>query len=513
MYQTVTVEKFSSGGLNTDVPQWGLDQSFITNGVNFRIKDNKILSTYGYAVVSSNTYGTEAGGGTIPSGDTANYPQFFTGHTNGILSITINGAVALSYSAGGLAYDGWTFARLGPILIANHVSYGALYKLNGASSWTRLPFKTAANWGTNGKYGLCIRSHKTYLFMLGLYESSTYLYDSFRWSHPADANAIPASWDETDTAFVAGKAALGAKSKQIIDGYSLKEQFIIYSQESINVLWESGDMNIWNRSEITSSTGLLRRECIAELNGVHFLLCVDDITICDGTGLQSIATGMIQRHMAANIDATKFAGYAFVVANTQEREVWFCVPSTSAPYSGCDLAYVYNIDGSSWAVRDIKGTSNVVMRSAAWGYCPDTNSIYDRSIIAISNTGKAFNLDPVPPVNAYNHEYAGAITVANKDATIERQNLKLSDLDQEIMLVSVRPMLKGKGQVQVYIGSHKYAGANVVWKTPVTFDIRDDDRIPIRCSGKLFAWKIVGLSGAIFELSGIEFEITPAGTR
>lgn len=513
MYQTIKIDQFSSGGLNTDVPQWALGPSFITDGINFRIKDNKIFSTYGYAQATTNAVTSNPSVGMVPSGDTATYPQYFAGSDGGILSVTLGSTIATSLSAAGTA--NWTFARLGPILIANSPNYGAAYKLNGAGAWTRLPFKSGANWGTNGKYGYCIRAHKTYLFMLGMNEGGTDLLDSFRWSHPADANAIPVTWDETDTAFVAGMAALGAKSKAIVDGLSLKESFIMYSQEAINVLYESGDGNIWNRNEITSSTGVLRKECIAELNGVHFLLCQDDIAICDGSALESIASGMIQRHMAANINSTWFSTYAFAVVHAQEREIWFCVPSTGVT-TGCDLAYVYKVDGGAWSIRDIRGLSDVPMRCAAWGYYNDANSIYDRSIVAMSygvNSTRSFNLDPVPPVNAYNHEYAGAITASNKDCTIERQNLKLGDLDQEVMITSVRPMLKGKGQVQVYIGSHKYAGANVVWKSPVTFDIRDDDRIPIRCSGKLFAWKIVGLSGAIFELSGIEFEVALAGNR
>ena len=511
MYEIVRIEKFTTGGLNTDMPAWSLPDNFITSGSNFRIKDNKICSTYGYADASSNSYGTTAGGAMVPSGDINTYPQYFAGHSAGIISLTLAGSIALSYTAAGTAED-WSFARLGPILIANHKTIGLFYKLDGAGSWTRLPFKSGTNWGTNNKYGLCVRSFKTYLFLLGLLESGTYLYDSFRWSHPADANAIPASWDETNTAFIAGKAALGAKSKKIVDGLALKEWFIIYSEESINVLWESGDGNIFNRNELTSSTGLLRRECIAELNGVHYLLCADDIVMCDGSGIQSIANGAIQRHLQANANPSTFATLAFAVVHGQQKEIWFCVP-TGSNANGCDTAYVFRVDDATWAIRDIRGASDVSMKVAAWGYYPDANSAYDRSIIGISNTGKAFSLDPVIPVVAYDHENATAVTAANRDCTVERQNLKLSDLDQEIMIASVRPLIKGKGSVQVYIGSHKYAGANVSWKSPVTFNIRSSDKIPIRCSGKLFAWKIVGVSGAIFELSGLEFEVVLAGKR
>lgn len=348
--------------------------------------------------------------------------------------------------------------------------------------------------------------------MLNLTEATVPMPDSYRWSHPADANAIPASWDETDAAFIAGLAALGAKSRNIIDGRSLKEAFLIYSEDSINSLYLSGDGFVWNRTEVTSATGLHRPECIAELNGLHYLLCKDDFAICDGTAITSIANGVILRHFFNNVNVSVYRDYAFVVVNNQEREVWFCVPVTGDT-GGCSLAYVYDTDDGSWSIRDIKPVGGAVIRSASWGYQPAGNNIFERSVIGIDANAKAYDLDAEPPIIAYDHANASAVTAANVDCWVERQNLSIAGLDQETMVVSARPMLKGKGDVNFYIGSHAYAGANVVWKDPITFNIRSSDRIPLRCSGKLHAWKIVGLSGAIFELSGIEFEVAAAGKR
>lgn len=512
MLNKVTVDSFTDGGLNTDLPQWSLGPNFITSGLNFRIKDGKILSYYGRETLSANAYGATAGIIT-PNGETSATPQYYAAHSAGLLSVPISGTVTLGLTSAGNA-DDWTFARLGPIIIANSKANGAFYKLTPASSWVALPFKSGTAWGSAAnKYGLIVRAHKTYLFMLGLKEAGAYLYDSFRWSHPADADTIPVTWDEADTAFIAGKAALGARSKSITDGLSLKESFIIYSEAAINVLYESGDGDIFGRNELTASTGLLRKECIGEYNGNHYLLCLDDFAVCDGSSIQSIASGGIQRHLAANVDSTAFAAQSFVAVNAQEKEVWFCVPGIGHD-NAATLAYVYNTNYSTWSVRDIRGSSSEGIRGATWGYCPDAYSIYDRSLIGIGRTGRIYNIDHSPPVAAFNHEDSStSIPAATVNATIERQNLKLADLDQEAMITSVRPMLRGKGSVSVYIGSHKYAGANVSWIGPFTFNIRTSDKIALRCSGKLFAWKIVGLSGAVFELNGLEFEVAIAGKR
>lgn len=517
MYAKVIVDKIGSGGLNTDMPQWALPPSFITDGRNFRVKDNKIISTYGQTAVTSNTYGATAG--TISPSGAANegsYPDFLIGHTNGIVKFKSSGAASLMTAATNTDAKSWTWARLGPMIIANHPTAGCWYwypgKTTDSSGFGRLPFKTGTNWATNNKFGKIIRSHKNFLFMLNLTESSVPMPDSYRWSHPADANAIPVTWDETDAAFIAGLAALGAKSRNIIDGKSLKENFIIYSEDSINNLYLSGDGFIWNRSEVTSATGLHRSECIAELNGIHYLLCKDDFAICDGSAITSIANGVILRHFLANVDATAYRDYAFVAVNNQEREVWFCVP-VAGDTNGCSLAYIYDTDDGSWTVRDIKPSGGGVIRHATWGYQPAGNNIFERSVIGVDINAKAYNLDPLPPVAVYNHADNSSITPSTVDCWIERQNLNISGLDQESMIVSARPMLKGKGDVQFYIGSHAYAGANVVWKDPITFNIRSSDRIPLRCSGKLHAWKISGVNGAIFELSGIEFEIAASGKR
>ena len=437
MYSKVVIDKIGTGGLNSDQPQWALPPSFITDGRNFRIKDNKIVSLYGQSVITSNSYGTTVG--TLsPSGamNEGSYPDFFAGHTNGIISFKNPGTGALFLSASNSSATAWTFARLGPMIIANHPTAGCWYwypgKTTDSGSFGRLPFKSGTNWGSNNKYGKIVRSHKNFLFMLNLTESSVPMPDSYRWSHPADANAIPASWDETDAAFIAGLAALGAKSRNIIDGRSLKEAFLIYSEDSINSLYLSGDGFVWNRTEVTSATGLHRPECIAELNGIHYLLCKDDFAICDGTAITSIANGVILRHFFNNVNVSVHRDYSFVVVNNQEREVWFCVPVTGDS-GGCSLAYVYDTDDGSWSIRDIKPVGGAVIRSATWGYQPAGNNIFERSVIGIDANAKAYDLDAEPPIIAYDHTNAGAVTAANVDCWVERQNLNIAGLDQETM--------------------------------------------------------------------------------
>lgn len=514
MIKTLNITDVGVAGINTDLPAWALAPSYITAGRRFHVQDNKLISIHPSS--SIRTYSGPTSPGRIFSAGNRYTDPVYIGATNGVWvsynNSTITQIVTVSPAVSNSKL--WSFCQVGPIVYMNHPDKGAWYTISGTTTATRLPFDSGVNWdGGNGKYSKLIRAHKNYLFMLGLTEGATSMPDSFRWSHPADANAVPVSWDETDTDFIAGLAQLGSKSYRIIDALSLRESFIIYSGDAISILNESGDALVWNRTELTTTTGLLNKECVTEVAGAHFAMCIDDIVTNSGIEINSLITASIRTHLINNVNSDYAEALACVTKSNQNKEIWFCYPKTGTT-TGVDLFYIYNWQTNSWSINESDTPASHLCEQ--WVNKPYTTA-FDTSIVGITPSNGYIDYQPMYDPNVFNHDYSGAITVpsftSGNSPYLERQNYQFGDLKEGATILSFRPKLKGKGTVTIEVGSHAYAGAPVVWQSPVDFDIRDDTKVDVRCTGKLHAWRITGKTGSAFEFSGMDVDVATAGVR
>ena len=79
--------------------------------------------------------------------------------------------------------------------------------------------------------------------------------------HPAEPNGIPFSWRPTieQADSIAGWVNLG-RGGSIMGGESLRDSFVIYSEQAINVIDFTGDALGWRRRAISSAAGLVGKE-------------------------------------------------------------------------------------------------------------------------------------------------------------------------------------------------------------------------------------------------------------
>jgi hypothetical protein len=150
--------------------------------------------------------------------------------------------------------------------------------------------------------------------------------DGFRWSHPADANSIPVTWDETNQFYLAGFSQLGAAGGEIIDGLSLRDSFIIYSERAINILDLSNDVFVWTKRELVTNFSILSKNCVVEANGKHYVLCVNDAIVNDGFNVTPIMHNRVKLHYISHINLAAVSS-SFAFLNKRFKEVWFCVPT------------------------------------------------------------------------------------------------------------------------------------------------------------------------------------------
>lgn len=510
-------------GLSIDPKPWSLPPEFITFGNNFRIFAGSIESSGGEVLWSQAPaafnpghifhVGSTSGDFWIVLGRNAVYA--FDGNTWSNITSTAGYA--------SLALDDellWTVCMIGQIAVVNNPQHTPEYwsPVSAGQILQPLQFDAGNTWDAKGFTAKVFRSHRNFLFALNLEEGGTEFPDSYRWSHPADINGLPVTWDETNTAFLAGKAALGGDGGIIIDGLSLRDAFAIYSESSIDILDFSNDEFVWRRRELSSTSGLLSRNAITEVKGIHFLLSEGDIIRNDGNKIESIIHNRISSDFSSRIDADNY-NRSYVIRNNERKEIWFCIPESGVSFP--NVAFIYNWRDDSWAIRDLTPTGIVHSATGSqstpvetWdgfvGNWPDTISKWgsaginplNETLVSVDRDNETLYLvdTSTTPDNDYNF-------------VIERTDFPLLGDKQVTTIIRVYPHIESQGLVNIEIGSQDYPGAPIRYKPIVVFNPVTDRKVDVRTTGELHCWRISALGKALISMSGMSIEFVKAGLR
>lgn len=520
MYKILTVNGLD---INSDISGVELPPGTFTDGVNFRVKDDTLETTEGNSLWYTCPCSVSTGRSISANDGSKDY--IISASSTGIF-ITDGTQSGPIYNTGFSEIDpfDWSFDKLGPIVVANHPIVGALYSypIGIGSNFYFLPYSNLESFDpVYGRTAKVIRSHKTFLFLLNLTERvnnvSVEQIDGYRWSHPADVNSIPPSWDETDQFFLAGKANLGTQGGAIVDGLSLIDSFIIYSENSIDSLTLTGDSFVWRRNTLTTNVGLLAKDCVVEVNGNHFLITPDDIIVNNGNEVKSILFGKLRKHFRERLSSTYYKK-SFAIHNKSDKEVWFCIPTGTS--TDVDLAYVYNYYLDRWSIRDLPNNTRHLVSSsktsnsnswdsvqgqtwsqfqnATWGSMKQITP-FDDTLFSVISDGQILDIkDTLQP---------------NNGTILERLNFPLEGLKQVTSLVRVYPKVKSSSPVIFRFGFQQHYGGPITWKPEVEYNPSTQRKIDIRTTGESHCWQIKNKNGEYFKFSGMDIEYTLSGAR
>lgn len=511
-------------GLSSDPKPWSLPPEFITSGRNFRIfagaietgKGSALWTTAPVAFFPGHLFrvGSISGNFWIVAGRTAVY----------VWDSTTWSDISSVAGYGGLGAGDelrWTQCLLGKIPVINNPQAAPEFwnPQQVAQVLQPLTFDGVNDWATLLYSARVMRSHKSFLFALNLTEAGVEFPDSFRWSHPADINGLPPTWDETDDAFLAGKAALGGDGGAIIDGASLRDAFAIYSEDSIDILDSTNDEFVWRRRNLSSTVGLLSKDGIAEVKGTHFIMSNSDIVKNDGNAIQSIAHNRIRREYSQRLDPDNYTR-SYAIRNDNQKEIWFCIPETGSLYP--NIAYIYNWQDDSWAVKDLPAdiahasTGSYADPAPTWDSLPASETWDVQSIIWNTAAASPVN-DTIAGVNPNTEEVTFLDPLGASDVDlnffIERTNFPLLGQKQVTTITRVYPHVRGQNPISIQFGSQDYNDAPVRWKPAIIFDPRTQRKIDIRTTGELHCWRIESIGMDSLQISGMTIEYVKAGMR
>lgn len=421
----------------------------------------------------------------------------------------------------------WTGCKLGSIPIINNPKHFPEYwsPQNTSQKMQYLMFDATHTWKDKGYRANVIRSHNNFLFALGLTEGGIELPNAYRWSHPADINGLPFTWDETDLSAIASKESVEGLENRLVDGLSLRDAFALYSTRSMYVLDYVGGEFVWQRRKLSQSHGVLTTNCVVEAVGNHIVLTDGDIVINDGNSITSLLTSKMKRYLEKNLSNDSFNN-CFAQVNYIDNEAWFFIVQPSATYPS--IAFVVNYNTGQISLRDVQGKKV----SATFGQTLKTAQTWDTIVNTWRNVKRTYQESEASPFNdsiivldtgpataaptsydIVNIEENSTVNPIELLTVLERTCFDLEGQETVTTIVRVYPHIRSTGSVLIQFGSHSHMTSPISWKPPVVYTPNSMRQVNLRTTGELHAWRISSIDDVPFEFTGMDIEYQLAGFR
>lgn len=515
-----------NGEVNYDLEPVDMPIENFTSGNNFRLRNGKIETFNGSKLASSVPTNFDAA--KLLSVQSLAVPGTFFYLVMGLTKVEVYNGTAWYDITSTAGYGGlsagdqfkWNNCLLGNIPIINNVQAVPEFWSPQTTGQIMQPLKYDASttWATKGWHTKVIRSHKNFLFAIGMVEGGTTYSNSYRWSHPADNNGLPYSWDETDLSSIAGQAVILGNAGVLVDGLTLRDSFHLYSSNGITALdgpYANG--YVWSAKPISMQSGVLADNCIADIGGMHIFLSDGDIILNNGADIKSVLHRLMRNRLTNAIDPTYYAR-SFAFANPKTKEAWICMPEVGNTYP--NIAIVYNWLDGKVSIRDIAPniTDACYGPNAIAGMTWDTipagswnayEGIWD------SSATSPFSMDTMA-INAANSAlYNLSVNDgSNLNTFIERLSVSLTEDQKSTMVVNAYPRIESSGSVMIRFGfQRKSINEPIQWSEFKTYTPSTDRKISIRGSGIFHSWRIESVGSVPFTYSGMDIEFAACGDR
>ena len=508
-------------GLNGDLSSQALPAEAWTEARNVRFLDGMALQFYGHGEVYggalivphhvtpcnvggarywiyaglSKVYGVTGSGGSVT-------------HTN--LTRQADGA-DVDYAG---AANAWTSTLLSGIPVLNPGNTS-----DPPQRWDLDPahrFQALDNWPAD-TFCRSMRAYRNFLVALGVTKAGQAYPYMVKWSHPADPGAVPASWDETDPAVDAGEADLAEGYDPIVDGLQLRDSFMIYKENSVWRMDYAGGPYVMNFAKVLGVSGAMNRNCVAEVDGFHFVLTGSDCIVHDGQSASSVLDKQTRRTLFQRIDGQSF-GRSFVFKNPFLNEVFVCFPEAGA--SMPNLALVWNYRDRTVALRDIPDLNHAAFGPVEIGLAQpwDGDASPWASDITLWNASE-FTPDAARVLMASNSQKLFLLDSSTTfdgvapQAVLERRGLSLGAPESLKLIRGVRPRIQGAAgeTVIVRVGGSDDPYADPTYGPPMTHVIGRTTANDCLVTARYPAVRFESGTAYQWRLDGYDLDVEPAG--
>lgn len=393
-----------------------------------------------------------------------------------------------------------------------------------------------ANWLTKR-----LRPFKAFLVAMNMTESSTLYPHKLRWSHPAEAGAVPSSWDETDATKDAGEFNFpDTEYGELVDGLELGNRFFIYKEGSIWAMSFVSGAAIFDLDPLVRSIGLQVPRSLVEIPNykgsqpVHFFAGDESFYIMDGIRPIPVFEEVFEKEILALRDPTHYKTRSFTAVNPRHEEVWFCIPESGAEYA--TLAFCLNYVNGTYSIRELSGATKIISgfgvqfsqstAVAELPYSDETLFSDDTGFADVENLpGVSVILEASPNNEMFYYLETGALDydetpfvryvervgMATVQADPRRPESLREDYNVRKQVDRFTPKIV-TGSAQVYVGRQETEMDPVAYLDPVVVDSSVHSQyLSTPLSGRFIAFKWESLGEDDFAIAGFDYNVEILG--
>ena len=498
----VKISPAGEHGIIKDVLPVQLAKNAWSDGNNVMMSNGAVVSTFGY--------GEYLGTPTVAPKFVINYDAYWVyAGDAAIYTVDDDGTDHTDRSkAGGYTSGDWSGCLLGSIPVLTN-------NTEAPQAWpSGVDFADLANWPASTTCKI-IRTFGSYLFALDITESGTRNKKLLRWSHPADAGAVPSSWDYTDDTLKAGRQEMSQMAGDLKDALSLGSEFFIYSNGSVWRAVQVSNQYVFQFQQAFGDFGVIGENCVADIGGKHAVFSDGDILVHDGYKKESIVHGAVKEWIFQNINPDH-KDNCFVVADKNRANVLFCFPTEGNTYP--NKAWVWNWRTKESGIKDIPSithaSSGSVTNSAdtwdgdsgAWD--DDTTQWSDR---LTTTGGNSITAASYGDTKLYTLEIGYSANGADIVSEVTREDIGLGGI---AMLTEIRPHMDTTNTpINIYIGRKFTLDDSTQWFGPYPFDPASEYKINCRVTGRYFSLRFRYVGQTQWKLAEYILNAESAGDR
>ena len=537
---TLPLRNLGSTGVLTDINPYNIPITGFTTAVNVRFDESKVQRAPVFrAVKDSLGFDPRATFGVIPA--TGFDSVLMVSDTYGVYEYSSGTLTNRSGSISASSSDprAFTISTLADVTYINRPDRVPTFR----SPSSGLNFQDLTNW-PSGYRCQALRPFGDFLLALGMEESSSNFPNRVRFSNLVTANSVPDSWDPADTTKSAGFNDLVQMQTPIVDGLELGTNFIIYSASEAILMEFVGGSLLFNFRKLFSDEGVINQNCIAEIEGKHFVFGNHDIYIHDGTTRKSICDERVRQFIFSTLNA-KNADRFFVQHNQELSEIYFCYQSGDSlvgfvDTERCNRAAVYNYKNNTWSFMDLpnvsSGTSANIDTVSTYANSTTTyagvgGSYYDQSDSFNRHTLLVGNQDTSNGITSsklwsLDLSDAGSVALdidgtATKKPALERVGLDLDEIRQPLdgykVITRLLPQISTQNTdnttVTFSFGASDIPNQDPNYSASATFNIATDYKLDSRAAGRYLSYKVTFADDDYkdFAFSGFDLDVTTTG--
>lgn len=514
----VSVPKAGALGVVKDVAQHELPLGAWTDANNVRFRNGSLQQFLGHGRV----YGDPAiePYHVLPVQIGAKSYWLYAGERK-IFAVTIDAGVPvhtnITRQTGGndLNYRGkpnaWTSTLLSGVPILNPGN-----EVDPPQQWSMDPAarcSTLSAW-PSGLFCKSLRAYKNFLIALNVTRDGQNLPYLVKWSSAADPGTVPVTWDKDDEDQDAGEFDLATGGDRIVDGLELRDSFMIYKESSVWRMDLIGGQFVFGNRKVLGMSGAMNRNCIVELDGVHFVLTGSDVVVHDGQSATSVLDDVAREALFQDMDAA-YNDRAFVFKNPFLNEVFVCYVAIGA--TAPNKALVWNYKDRTVTYREMPN-----LHHAACGPVDNTlnngwSSMTDPWETALTKWNQPAAIPNLVRVLMASQNTAlllldSASTFDGVPVTsyVERRGLSFDDAEYTKRVTRIRPRITGSpGEtVLMLIGGHMTdPAADPTYSDPIPFVIGETIALDCWVDWRYIAIRFESGTATTWQLDSFDIEI------